>query len=72
MQIFVKTLGDFFEQGRARPARPVGRSPAILPGVQSAVLHPGAAVASAGPGVPQILDARTMTKHYGAIQAWMN
>ena len=32
----------------------------------------GVYVASAGPGVPRILDARAVTKHYGAVQAKMN
>ena len=61
MQIFVKTRGDF-KQRKTRPAHPVGRSPAILPVVQSTMLHPGATVASAGPEVPRILCARAVTK----------
>ena len=67
----MKTHGDF-EQRRAGPAHLVGRSPAILPVAQSTVPHPGATVASAGPGVPRILYARAVTKHCCAIRVRMN
>ena len=71
MQIFIKTRGAF-EQRRAGPSHPVGRNPAILPVAQSTVLHLGATVASARLGVPQILYARAVTKHYCTVKAWMN
>ena len=69
---FVTITHGEFEQRRAGPAHPVGRSPAILPVAQSTVLHPGATVVSAGPGVPRFIYARAVTKHCCAVRVWMN
>ena len=59
-------------KGEQGPRIRLERSPAILPVAQSTVLHPGVTVASAGPGVPQILYAWAVTKHCCVVKSLIN